>query len=105
VRNEHHEQSWLTTRPQHLKYGDKTHLLQTNPEAYRHELYQSSGPGNEHYDEDDADADDSGWGFSALISHTLAVQKAEETTAGVDSALEQLKSSMAAMKEIKEANK
>jgi RNA polymerase II elongation factor ELL len=33
------------------------------------------------------------------------VQKAEDVTAGVDSALEQLRSSMAAISEFKQANK
>lgn len=43
--------------------------------------------------------------FAGLINHSLTVQPAEDVTAGVDSALEQLRSSMAAMAEIKEANK
>jgi hypothetical protein len=43
--------------------------------------------------------------FAGLVNHNLSVQKAEDVTAGVDSALEQLRSSMAAISEIKEANK
>ena len=43
--------------------------------------------------------------FAGLVSHNLAVQKAEDATAGADQALEQLKSTMAAMRDVKEANK
>ena len=43
--------------------------------------------------------------FAGLINYTLAVQKADNVTAGVDTALEQLKNSMAAISEFKEANK
>ncbi|KAF2006568.1 hypothetical protein P154DRAFT_421902, partial [Amniculicola lignicola CBS 123094] len=78
---------------QQLKYGDKTHVIQTSSESYRCELYQSSGAGS-----DDLE-------FAGLVSHSIAVQKAEDVTAGVDSALEQLKSSMAAISEFKQANK
>ncbi|KAF2277880.1 uncharacterized protein EI97DRAFT_457119 [Westerdykella ornata] len=81
-------------RTPHLRFGDKTHPLQTSPERYRHELYQPT-----------SSASDRDLEFAGLISHSLAVQKAEETTAGVDVALEQLKSSMAAISEFKEANK
>jgi RNA polymerase II elongation factor ELL len=56
-------------------------------------LYKTSGAGN-----DDLE-------FAGLIQHSLTVQKAEDVTAGVDSALQQLRSSMAAISEIKEANK
>lgn len=82
-----------------LKYGDKSHVLQSNPENHRFELYQPSGPGN-----DDDDGDDR-LKFAGFINHILTVQKAEDVTAGVDSALEQLRSNMAAISEIKEANK
>jgi hypothetical protein len=57
-------------------------------------LYHASGAGSVH------ELD-----FAGLINHTLAVQKADNVTAGVDTALEQLKSSMAAISEFKEANK
>lgn len=86
-------QTGLTIHQQ-LKYGDKTHNLQTTSENHRHELYHSSGTGSH----DDLE-------FTSLIKHSLVVQKAENVTAGVDSALEQLKNSMAAVKEMKEANK
>jgi RNA polymerase II elongation factor ELL len=85
----------LTTPQQHLKYGDKTHVLHSSSESHRCELYKASGPGS--------DADD--LEFAALIHHSLTVQKAEHVTAGVDSALQQLRSSMAAISEFKEANK
>ena len=85
----------LTDHPQQqLKYGDKTHLLQTSSESYRYELYHASGAGS------DKDLE-----FAGLINYTLAVQKADNVTAGVDTALEQLKNSMAAISEFKEANK
>lgn len=87
------EQPWLTSLQQ-LKFGDKTHSLQTTSETTRNELYHSSGTGSD----DDLE-------FTSLIKHSLVVQKAEIVTAGVDSALEQLKNSMAAVKEMKEANK
>lgn len=79
---------------QQLKYGDKTLTLQSASETTRNELYHSSGTGSD----DDLE-------FASLIKHSLVVHKAENVTAGVDSALEQLKNSMAAVKEMKEANK
>ncbi|KAH7086079.1 hypothetical protein BKA63DRAFT_400923, partial [Paraphoma chrysanthemicola] len=79
---------------QQLKYGDKTHLLQSSSESYRCELYRSSGAGSD----DELE-------FAGLVNHNLTVQQAEHVTAGVDSALEQLRSSMAAISEIKQANK
>jgi hypothetical protein len=75
----------LTTHQQQLKYGDRT----------RCELYKASGPGSDANDLE----------FAALIHHSLTVHKAEQVTAGVDSALQQLRSSMAAISEFKEANK
>ena len=57
-------------------------------------MYKSSGAGT------DQDLE-----FAGLINHSLVVLKAEDVTAGVDSALEQLRNSMAAISEIKEANK
>ncbi|KAF1851554.1 uncharacterized protein K460DRAFT_274780 [Cucurbitaria berberidis CBS 394.84] len=83
-------------RAPQLKYADKTHVLHSSPETHRYELYRSSGAGSD--DDDDLE-------FAGLINHTLTVQKAEHVTAGVDTALEQLRSSMAAISEIKEANK
>lgn len=69
-------------------------MLQASSESHRYELYKTSSAG--HDDE---------FEFAGLINHSITVQKAEDVTAGVDSALEQLRSSMAAMKEVKEANK
>ncbi|PSN67217.1 hypothetical protein BS50DRAFT_494050 [Corynespora cassiicola Philippines] len=80
----------LFGRTPQLKYGDKTHALQSSPEAFPYELYQSG--------DDELD-------FAGLINHSVTVQKAEDVTAGVDTALEQLKSSMAAISDFKEANK
>ncbi|KAL5119747.1 hypothetical protein ACEQ8H_002353 [Pleosporales sp. CAS-2024a] len=77
-----------------LKYGDKTHVLQSTPESHAYELYKSSGAG-----------DGARLEFAGLIHHSLRVQKADHVTAGVDSALQQLRSSMAAISEFKEANK
>lgn len=85
---------WLTAPTQQLKYGNKTHALLSSAETYRHELYKSSGTGNG----DDLE-------FAGVINHNLSVQPAEDVTAGVDSALEQLKNNMAAISEFKEANK
>ena len=93
-RSGNEERTLADRPPQQLRYGDKTHLLQSSSESYRYELYQSSGAGS-----------DNGLEFAGLINHSLAVQKAEDVTAGVDTALEQLKSSMAAISEFKEANK
>ncbi|OCL02008.1 hypothetical protein AOQ84DRAFT_305585 [Glonium stellatum] len=84
----------LFGRAPQLKYGDKVHVLQTTSESLRYELYQST--------ESD---DDDHLAFAGLINHSLAVQKAEQVTAGVDTALETLKNSMAALSEAKEANK
>ncbi|KAF2030549.1 hypothetical protein EK21DRAFT_111863 [Setomelanomma holmii] len=84
----------LFGRTPQLKYGDKTHVLQSSSESYRCELYKSSGTGS-----------DDEFEFAGLINHNLTVQKADDVTASVDSALEQLRSSMAAISEIKEANK
>ncbi|KAI0574107.1 hypothetical protein TUN199_08575 [Pyrenophora tritici-repentis] len=82
-------------RTPQLKYGDKTHMLQSSTELHRYELYKSSGTGT----------DDETLEFAGLINHSLVVHKAEDVTAGVDSALEQLRSNMAAISEFKEANK
>ncbi|KAF2789135.1 hypothetical protein K505DRAFT_253967 [Melanomma pulvis-pyrius CBS 109.77] len=84
----------LFGRTPQLKYGDKTHLLQSSSESYRYELYHASGAASDH-----------GLEFAGLINYSLAVQKADNVTAGVDTALEQLKHSMAAISEFKEANK
>jgi RNA polymerase II elongation factor ELL len=48
---------------------------------------------------------DDGLEFAGLVSHNLAVQKAEDVTAGVDTAVEQLRNNMAAISEFREANK
>lgn len=69
-------------------------MLQSSTELYRYELYKSSGTGS-----------DDSLEFAGLINHSLLVHKAEDVTAGVDSALEQLRSNMAAISEFKEANK
>jgi hypothetical protein len=69
-------------------------VLQSSSELHRYELYKSSGTGSD----DDLE-------FAGLINHSLTVHKAEDVTAGVDSALEQLRSNMAAISEFKEANK
>ncbi|KAF1924849.1 uncharacterized protein M421DRAFT_103564 [Didymella exigua CBS 183.55] len=84
----------LFGRTPQLKYGDKTHVLQSSPETHTYELYKPSGTGS-----DDA------LEFAAVINHNLIVQEAADVTAGVDSALATLKSSMAAISEFKEANK
>ncbi|KAI4648342.1 hypothetical protein J4E93_004754 [Alternaria ventricosa] len=81
-------------RTPQLKYGDKTHMLQSSSELHRYELYKSSGTGSPDSLE-----------FAGMINHSLMVHKAEDVTAGVDSALEQLRSNMAAISEFKEANK
>jgi RNA polymerase II elongation factor ELL len=82
-------------RTPQLKYGDRTHVLQSSTETHTYELYKPSRSGST------VDALD----FAGLITHNLVVQEAEDVTAGVDSALAQLKSSMAAISEFKEANK
>jgi RNA polymerase II elongation factor ELL len=69
-------------------------VLQSSSELHRYELYKSSGTGID----DDLE-------FAGLINHNLTVHKVEDVTAGVDSALEQLRSNMAAISEFKEANK
>lgn len=70
-------------------------MLQSSTELHRYELYSSSGT--------DSHADH--FEFAGLIHHSLTVHQAEHVTAGVDSALEQLRSNMAAISEFKEANK
>jgi RNA polymerase II elongation factor ELL len=70
-------------------------VLQSSTETHTYELYKPSRSGST------VDALD----FAGLITHNLVVQEAEDVTAGVDSALAQLKSSMAAISEFKEANK
>ncbi|KAL5424073.1 hypothetical protein PMIN04_003398 [Paraphaeosphaeria minitans] len=84
----------LFGRTPQLKYGDKTLTLQSTSETTINELYHSGGTGSD----DELE-------FTSLIKHSLVLHKAENVTAGVDSALEQLKNSMAAVKEMKEANK
>lgn len=88
------EWSTLANHSQQLRYADKTHALQTSSESSRYELYHASGAGRD-------DALD----FTSLIHHSLIVQQAQVVTAGVDTALEQLKNSMAAISELKQANK
>lgn len=91
-------ESQLSGKPLHLvfgrtpqlRYGTKTHTLQTTLESHRNEIYQ---PG------------DAGLEFAGLVSHRLAVQKAQEAAAQVDSALAQLKNNMQAVAEYREANK
>ncbi|KAF3049601.1 hypothetical protein E8E11_009512 [Didymella keratinophila] len=84
----------LFGRTPQLRVGDKTHVLQSSPETHTYELYKSSGTGSD----DDLK-------FAGVINHNLIVQEAADVTAGVDSALATLKSSMAAISEFKEANK
>jgi hypothetical protein len=72
-------------------------MLQSSAELHRYELYKSTG--------DSSNDDDAHLEFAGLIHHSLTVHKAEDVTAGVDSALEQLRSNMAAISEFKEANK
>ncbi|KZM22110.1 hypothetical protein ST47_g6739 [Ascochyta rabiei] len=84
----------LFGRTPQLRYGDKTHVLQSSPETHTYELYKSSGTGS-----------DNDFEFAGVINHNLIVQEAADVTAGVDSALATLKSSMAAISEFKEANK
>ncbi|KAF3002447.1 hypothetical protein E8E13_004688 [Curvularia kusanoi] len=84
----------LFGRTPQLKVGDKTHVLQSSPETHTYELYTSSGTGSDHDLE-----------FAGVVNHNLIVQEAADVTAGVDSALATLKSSMAAISEFKEANK
>ncbi|KAF1946768.1 hypothetical protein EJ02DRAFT_450125 [Clathrospora elynae] len=81
-------------RTPQLKYGDQTLVLQSSSELHRCELYRTSSAGSE-----------GRLDFAGLINHSLTVHKAEHVTAGVDSALEQLRSNMAAISEFKEANK
>jgi hypothetical protein len=71
-------------------------VLQSSPETHTYELYKSSGTGSD---------DDLEFAFAGVINHNLIVQEAADVTAGVDSALATLKSSMAAISEFKEANK
>ena len=66
-------------------------MLQSSTELHRCELYRTG-------------SDDS-LEFAGLINHSLLVHQAEHVTAAVDSALEQLRSNMAAISEFKEANK
>jgi len=78
-------------------------MLQSSTDLHRYELYKSSptsghGHGHAHAHGDTLE-------FAGLINHSLVVHKAEDVTAGVDSALEQLRSNMAAISEFKEANK
>ncbi|CAI6339490.1 unnamed protein product [Periconia digitata] len=94
VRNGQPPQLLFGRTPQ-LKYGHKTHTLQTTPENGRYELYHTSGAGSS---DDDLQ-------FSSLVNHTLVVERADAVTASVDTALEQLKNSMAAISELKQANK
>ncbi|KAH8704361.1 hypothetical protein GQ44DRAFT_778131 [Phaeosphaeriaceae sp. PMI808] len=93
----------LFGRNPQLKYGDKTHVLQSNPESYRYELYKSSGTGSDAHDDDNHASLE--LELAGLIGHSLTVQQAEEAAAGADEALVQLKSTMAALSDLKEANK
>ncbi|PVI06746.1 hypothetical protein DM02DRAFT_514159 [Periconia macrospinosa] len=94
IRNGQPPQIFFGKSPE-LKCGDKTLSLNPTSENGRYELYHTSGAGNEH---DDLQ-------FSSLINHTLIVERAKQALKGTDTALEQLKNSMAAVAESKQANK
>ncbi|KAF2453470.1 hypothetical protein BDY21DRAFT_367011 [Lineolata rhizophorae] len=79
-------------RVQTIKYGSKTHVLDTTRERHPHELYQAEGAAME-----------GALQFRGVVGHRLAVQEAEEVTAGTDVALERLKSSLASLQQEKEA--
>jgi RNA polymerase II elongation factor ELL len=51
------------------------------------------------------DSTENGWSFGGLINYTLDVQKAQAVSAGVDKALETLKSHMASIEQEREALK
>jgi RNA polymerase II elongation factor ELL len=55
------------------------------------------GPGSEE--------DENGWHFQGLINHRLAIKQAEKASAGMDSALANLKSSLATLSQEKEARR
>lgn len=84
----------MLTTMQRIKYGDKACLLHCSTESYYYELYYSSR----------ANGDES-LEFTSIINHNLIMPSPEDLTSDVDTALEQLKASMAAISELKEANK
>lgn len=78
-----------------LKYGNnETRILETAPEKFRHELYNAG-----------TDDDEDGMHFEGLLNHRLAIRKAEQASAGMDSALATLKSSLASLSQEKEARR
>jgi hypothetical protein len=80
-----------TDHHQSIRYGETTQLLQTSPERFHSELYDTTN--------------ESEFEFSGFINHSLTVQKAGQVTAGVDVALETLRNQMQAIKSDREASK
>jgi RNA polymerase II elongation factor ELL len=81
-------------RKQVLRYEGKSHSLQSQPEKYRHELYQSTNEGKPNE-----------WNFAGLINHSLEIQRVEEASAKTDKALETLKNNMAAIEHEREGRR
>lgn len=76
-----------------LRYGTSSKPLHFTPSKFRNELYRRDS-------EESQDLK-----FVGLVSHTVSLKKAEETTAGADAAMAALKAQMASYSQDKEANK
>jgi len=75
-----------------LRYDGKSLPLHVGPEKFRHELYRAG----------ESDSEDE-WSFTGLINHTLQIQQVEQASAGMDKALETLKTNMAAIEQDRKA--
>lgn len=78
-------------RSPQIRCGDSVHVLNTANESFRHEIYKHDDGGTRT--------------FKGAINHKLSVHKVEESTAGSDAALQQLKSNIATINQEKEARK
>jgi hypothetical protein len=76
-----------------LRYGDKTHVLETREATFRQELYTHDGDvGND-------------WEFAGLVGHVMTLRRAEQASKDLDIALETLKQNMESITQEREARK
>jgi hypothetical protein len=79
-----------------LRYGDKTHVLETREAPFRQELYRTPDSGSDKENE---------WDFEGVVGHVMTLRRAEQGSKGLDIALEALKNSMETIKQAGEAKR
>jgi len=76
-----------------IRFDGKSHILHPSQDKFRNELYRSD------------DGLENEWAFAGLVNHTLVAEQVQEASAGMDKALETLKSQMRSIEEEREARK